>query len=259
MSRVRLTRSKTCGRRLYDDYEELRPGAVEDLQVFLTSYGRPMTAINTAAHNRKVRGEALPLFVLLLTPVSFFISLFSFPILDDDLEVIPLSVFYWTGLTISVLLFCAYWSRWLFSQEAESSFAADLANTSSNKGTALTGAAPTKVVGQGLTDRFRKQGLPRHRQDLNEPNLSECSTSNTMPGDQQRHRFLLLCIPFMKWGFKLQQPDVCRIHSDRDFFKLLRQAYLEHRSSKAWRWLRKVRQLDFSQVCPPPRITIRVV
>ena len=66
-----------------------------------------------------------------------------------------------------------------------------------------------------------------------------------------RHRYLLACVPFMKWGFKLQQPDVCNILSDRDFFQLLRKTYTENRLRDPAKWLRTVSKLDFARVSLP--------
>ncbi|KAF4946974.1 hypothetical protein FSARC_14068, partial [Fusarium sarcochroum] len=60
-----------------------------------------------------------------------------------------------------------------------------------------------------------------------------------------KHKFLLVCAPFMERAVKSHQPDVCKIHSDRDFFKALRHTYSACRRGYKWRWLRRVSSIDF--------------
>ncbi|CAG1989401.1 unnamed protein product [Fusarium graminearum] len=60
-----------------------------------------------------------------------------------------------------------------------------------------------------------------------------------------KHRFLIVCAPFKKLVSKAHQPDICKIHSDRDFFNALRYTYFNSRRAVRWRWLRRVSSIDF--------------
>lgn len=67
-----------------------------------------------------------------------------------------------------------------------------------------------------------------------------------------KHRFLIVCAPFKKLVSKAHQPDICKIHSDRDFFNALRYTYFNSRRAARWRWLRRVSSIDFVKVCCLP-------
>ncbi|KAF4831559.1 hypothetical protein CGCTS75_v005151 [Colletotrichum tropicale] len=58
------------------------------------------------------------------------------------------------------------------------------------------------------------------------------------------HKFVLLCIPYMRWGTKAHQPDVCAIESDQQFFNFLRASYDTYRTQGRWNWLRSVKAID---------------
>ncbi|RGP78939.1 transcription factor c2h2 [Fusarium longipes] len=60
-----------------------------------------------------------------------------------------------------------------------------------------------------------------------------------------KHKFLMVCAPLAKRASKAHQPDVCKIHSDRDFFKALRYTYYNSRYGLKWRWFRSVSSIDF--------------
>ncbi|KAL5888219.1 hypothetical protein ACKVWC_003488 [Pyricularia oryzae] len=91
--------------------------------------------------------------------------------------------------------------------------------------------------------------LPRHNQagaTSDHGRLGMCPP--TLPGIQQgpvQHNFVLLCVPFMRHGAKLFQPETCTINSDREFFQAVRYHYRRGRGSTAWSRLRKVRSLKF--------------
>ncbi|QBZ55162.1 hypothetical protein PoMZ_00055 [Pyricularia oryzae] len=91
--------------------------------------------------------------------------------------------------------------------------------------------------------------LPRHNQagaTSDHGRLGMCPP--TLPGIQQgpvQHNFVLLCVPFMRHGAKLFQPETCTINSDREFFQAVRYHYRQGRGSTAWSRLRKVRSLKF--------------
>lgn len=94
--------------------------------------------------------------------------------------------------------------------------------------------------------------LPRHNQagaTSDHGRLGMCPP--TLPGIQQgpvQHKFVLLCVPFMRHGAKLFQPETCTINSDREFFQAVRHHYRQGRGSTAWSRLRKVRSLKFVKV-----------
>ncbi|KAH7009811.1 hypothetical protein EDB80DRAFT_572198 [Ilyonectria destructans] len=77
--------------------------------------------------------------------------------------------------------------------------------------------------------------------------ISGCASTLEGAGQDPNHNFLILCIPFMRWGIKAHQPDVCRVRSDRDFFRLLRATHSEHNVSHRWKGLRRVSAIDFVQ------------
>ncbi|KAI1418484.1 hypothetical protein F5Y13DRAFT_149249 [Hypoxylon sp. FL1857] len=59
------------------------------------------------------------------------------------------------------------------------------------------------------------------------------------------HLFLLMCMPFRRWGTKLQQADTCDINSDQEFFQALKYYYNVRRSRSKWTRLRRVASIDF--------------
>ena len=68
-----------------------------------------------------------------------------------------------------------------------------------------------------------------------------------------QHHFLLLCLPFMRWGTKLHQSEVCRVNSDRDFFALLRKQYHAARKRRGrvpglFSWLLRPQSIEFVQL-----------
>ena len=90
--------------------------------------------------------------------------------------------------------------------------------------------------------------LPQHhRQDEQEVITTGACTSTGLGGGVT-HNFLLLCIPFMRYGIKLYQPEICRINSDQEFFHLLRRYYNTKRGRSSWRLLRKVKSINFVKV-----------
>lgn len=96
------------------------------------------------------------------------------------------------------------------------------------------------------------QALPTHRTDQLDKTLTVegCQSSRTQPVQAYRsnHKFVLLCIPYMRWGTKAHQPDVCAIESDQQFFNLLRASYDTYRTQSRWHWLRSVRSIRLAKV-----------
>lgn len=87
------------------------------------------------------------------------------------------------------------------------------------------------------------KSLPTHhsgRAALDRHACPQAPGSTTVP-----HNFVLLCLPFMRWATKLQQPEVCRLRSDQDFFRLLGSTYAAARATLSWPQLRRVSAIDF--------------
>ncbi|KAI0115767.1 hypothetical protein GGR51DRAFT_546095 [Nemania sp. FL0031] len=111
------------------------------------------------------------------------------------------------------------------------------------------GAIPTTIqwFRESLT-KVKPQGLPSHRQDSNghSVRLGQCARSAGTA--QANHNFVLLCVPYLRWGLRLHNSEVCKINSDQEFFKLLRKCYFSQRhgdTRKPLRMLTKVQALRF--------------
>ncbi|KAK2609443.1 hypothetical protein N8I77_002940 [Diaporthe amygdali] len=120
----------------------------------------------------------------------------------------------------------------------------------------LNPSVPSKVMRQGpifsWSAKFlsalwpfknKDSSLPRHQPSKR--TAEELGTCPLMPETPQMdHNFVLLCVPFMRWASKLWQAEICRINSDRDFFRILRHYYNNH-GKRPWAWLRKVQAVHF--------------
>lgn len=92
----------------------------------------------------------------------------------------------------------------------------------------------------------KTSNLPRHYSSKR--SAEELGTCPMIPETPQMdHNFVLLCIPFMRLASKLWQAEICRINSDRDFFRVLRYFY-NHRGKRPWARLRKVQAVHFVKV-----------
>ncbi|KAI3318876.1 hypothetical protein HD806DRAFT_526054 [Xylariaceae sp. AK1471] len=90
--------------------------------------------------------------------------------------------------------------------------------------------------------------LPRHRQDRSNSSTQLGSCTRSAAAAQADHNFVLLCVPYLRWGLRLHNSEVCRINSDQQFFRLLQQTYFGLRSNTSFgifRVFRKVRALQF--------------
>lgn len=56
-----------------------------------------------------------------------------------------------------------------------------------------------------------------------------------------------MCVPFMRQVAKLWQAEVCRINSDREFFRLMRYYYDQH-TRRPWARFRKIEGINFVKV-----------
>lgn len=98
-----------------------------------------------------------------------------------------------------------------------------------------------------LSDKLQLASLPRHQSSLwrAASQLGVCPVlPDTPPGD---HNFVLLCIPFMR-TLKLHQPEICKMNSDQEFFRLLRYYYASRRKTRPWARLRTVHAINFVKV-----------
>jgi hypothetical protein len=95
--------------------------------------------------------------------------------------------------------------------------------------------------------------LPRYRQDKKKEVIPIGACSRTGTDGGEAHDFVLLCIPFMRVATKLYQPEICRINSDQEFLQLLRQYYATKRGPSPWKWLRRVKAINFVKVRYLPR------
>ncbi|KAH6847511.1 hypothetical protein B0I37DRAFT_146495 [Chaetomium sp. MPI-CAGE-AT-0009] len=170
---TRLHWTCVCGKALYDDFVELRPGALAELHSMLQRYGKDTTVDND---------------------MEIF-----------DVENAPEQPKNWKQ-TISQAV-----SGW------------------------------TQLLAAGK----RGTNLPRYRQDKKKEVIPFGACSRTETDGGETHDFVLLCIPFMRVATKLYQPEICRINSDQEFIQLLRHYYAAKRGPSPWKWLRRVKSINF--------------
>lgn len=92
----------------------------------------------------------------------------------------------------------------------------------------------------------KASSLPRHH--ASKRSAEELGTCPVMPETPlMHHNFVLLCVPFVRLASKLWQAEICRINSDRDFFRVLRH-YYNNRGRRPWARLRKVTAVHFVKV-----------
>ncbi|KAI1736294.1 hypothetical protein F4680DRAFT_461201 [Xylaria scruposa] len=113
----------------------------------------------------------------------------------------------------------------------------------------LKGGLPTTIQWfRNIFATAKSPILPSYlrRDDSLLTKLGSCvSSTGTTQAD---HNFVLLCVPYLRWGLRLHNSEVCKINSDQQFFKLLRQCYFAQRCGPARELLRiftKVQALQF--------------
>ncbi len=76
-----------------------------------------------------------------------------------------------------------------------------------------------------------------------------CPSGGQDDDEDESHSYLLLCLPYMQRAFKVKHSHLCRLRSDRDFFRLLRSSYKATRRS-FWSFLslRELKGIYFVQV-----------
>ncbi|KAI1169708.1 hypothetical protein F4777DRAFT_592526 [Nemania sp. FL0916] len=98
---------------------------------------------------------------------------------------------------------------------------------------------------RGFSTKTKSHGLPIYRNDNNGPSIQ---LENCGRPAHAYHNFLLLCVPYLRWGLRLYNSHVCKINSDQQFFQLLKKFYFDHRYGKIQGMLQmftKVRALQF--------------
>lgn len=89
--------------------------------------------------------------------------------------------------------------------------------------------------------------LPRHWQRKDNVEPGKCSRMLQTNPDE-KHNYLMACLPFGRWVSRLHQPEICTINSDQDFFSLLRTLYGTNRCRLSLSWVRRVKGIHFVQV-----------
>ena len=139
-------------------------------------------------------------------------------------------------------------------------------------GAARTKGSPLGEILSGIASGFRSRrsrsgatnsgtSLPVHKggesgdpygcpETTSASNIQASTPADSRLGGSAQHHFLLLCLPFMRWGTKLHQSEVCRVNSDRDFFRLLRERYYTARKTRGIvpglsLWLQRPRFIEF--------------
>ncbi|KAH8205273.1 hypothetical protein TruAng_000520 [Truncatella angustata] len=90
--------------------------------------------------------------------------------------------------------------------------------------------------------------LPIFWQGQNKIELGKCRTKLGSNEAEDKHNYVLTCLPFGRFVSKLRQPEVCTVDSDQDFFALLRVMYRENRSKLPLSLLRRVKSIKFVQM-----------
>ncbi|KAF2962749.1 hypothetical protein GQX73_g10821 [Xylaria multiplex] len=96
--------------------------------------------------------------------------------------------------------------------------------------------------------KAKSHGLPSYQQDGNRPSIQLGSCVKSAGSAEAPHNFVLLCVPYLRWGLRLHNIEICRINSDQQFFQLLRKCYFSQRRGTirgVFRIFTKVRALQF--------------
>ncbi|KAI0890856.1 hypothetical protein F4806DRAFT_485042 [Annulohypoxylon nitens] len=97
-----------------------------------------------------------------------------------------------------------------------------------------------------LSNKNNPQKLPCQRQDkVTCSKFGVCSKPSV--GFPMHHIFILMCVPFRRWGTKLRQEDICDIKSDRQFFQALNYFYNVQRGRSNWARPNRVVSINFVQ------------
>ncbi|KAK2022198.1 hypothetical protein LX32DRAFT_603295 [Colletotrichum zoysiae] len=105
---------------------------------------------------------------------------------------------------------------------------------------------------QNAADRWRRRKPVDISPDLTAGRIEWRCDPRRRPdqASSKRHSFVLLCIPFMRWGTKAHQPDVCAVRSDQAFFRLLRASHAAYRTQHLWSRLKRLVSISQSPFLP---------
>lgn len=133
-----------------------------------------------------------------------------------------------------------------FSSTSEPDEAVDPDAISAAQGTGGIDSWGVKLRSKFWLRNDKASTLPHHH--ASKRSAEELGTCPVMPETPHMdHNFVLLCVPFVRLVSKLWQAEICRINSDRDFFRVLRHHY-NNRAKRPWARLRKVKAVNFVKV-----------
>ncbi|KAI0124137.1 hypothetical protein BJ170DRAFT_735849 [Xylariales sp. AK1849] len=89
--------------------------------------------------------------------------------------------------------------------------------------------------------------LPSYWQNQTRAELGKCRRKAAAVQINDKHNYILTCVPFGRLISKLHQPEVCTIDSDQDFFSLLRVTYRKNRTTTPFSFLCRVKAIRFVQ------------
>lgn len=217
---------KRCGRRLYDDFEELHPWAVAELERSLNKASG--LSRQDAGLSQLESDYDDYMYVLSKDAEPLEQQRFSRPIHSDG-----------SGKS-------------LVEAPVDRSFAGD---TSQTDAAGLGDSSP--LAARGLSTGDEPRSILPHRSQ----NVVEVASEAPNP-PQPDNLFLLLCIPHRKYATKLIHMDVCMLLSDRLFFADLKRHYRSMRgqwvSMFSLRQLRSIRFVKF-EVYPSTLVDIRKI
>lgn len=108
--------------------------------------------------------------------------------------------------------------------------------------------------------RQKDARLPWTRPSRDDMELRVCS--KVTEDGRVDHKFVLMCLPFLRWAKKLHQVDMCNLQSDQVFFLSLRKQYSLVRKSRPWKSLarfRRVNSLEFAKVSDSVRVLHQIL
>lgn len=242
---------KRCGRRLYDDFEELRPGAIARLERSLNKASEVTDGITIS------RLDTARLKLDLMTDPVYSLNEGA----DEANGIVLRTDRDFSGLKEHVT-FDFSDGTFLHSlhepdRDAEQLVQAPM-DRSSTRGTIQSQATglgdSSPLVARDMFTGGRTRSVPSYRTQ-NMPKLASEAPNPPHP----ESLFLLLCIPHRKYATKLIHMDVCTLLSDRLFFRNLK----SHHRSMRGRWvsffsLRQLRSIRFVKFEMYPRTLVDI-
>ncbi|KAI0883508.1 uncharacterized protein GGS22DRAFT_167176 [Annulohypoxylon maeteangense] len=125
----------------------------------------------------------------------------------------------------------------------------DAGNAPNSNPSAKAGSFPRfswQQLKAGLSNKNKSHKLPHQHQDKGTYSKFGTCSKSSISGPMS-HMFVLMCIPFRRWGTKLQQEDICDIKSDQQFFRALNFFYRTERGRSNWARPKRVISINFVQ------------